>query len=1136
MPQQVEIPGQGVVEFPDGMDDAAITEASKRLSQPTPSAVPAPPAEPPPTAVQQVLRGAGEAISEMIPRSAQDVARLIPIKPPELSDIIREAPLQIAQKAAEFQRFPTAPLQEKAATITREAIPLLSLLGLRGGARVGEALTPRRTLTEELSPETSRRTFEAPPIQEQPSALVEQTNQGLQQLEQGVQNATQERQITEGGVPEYQGVPPRENVPANAPEIREGAGGPPSGRGGVEPAPSEQIAPTVPQPELTYKQAQSRIDEIETQLEKQGLDPTKLVPPNEPGAKILLDSGWKPMPPELQEAYRQRDQIGSVELKKSVGDISSALQNTGLSKSESDAVLKHYAIDPEKTDVFAQYMASEHAHKLAQEKPEVQAENLAYTLAAERGEKFDQLRDISPRTLRDAAKAVQAMRGYFGVTEKAQPRLLPGETQGDLISSTQQEPLQLVGQKGTPAPPTEPPVRPPTTAAPEPTAPQPDLVTGIANKVTAQERARRGLPEAETPERRSWQQAMDEAQARDAEGPTLVEELKNNPRALTDTEDALLLREQIKSQQAHDAAVKEVNANPGNAEAQARLEAARDRVQTIYDVDKQVGTAGGRGLNARKMLADQDFTLAKMEAEVRAAGGGEPLKGDRGEKLLKKTHELHKKIQRTEESYQKQIQKGIAEYQRRTGEKDVSPLRPPRRVITDPETIKLLHARDKARAEYHDMLAKERFNAAPLYRKFGHYAAELGVGLSRSIKSAFDLSGLLRQGGPIVSGHPVMGAKSIAPMVKAFASEEAQTAAMQDIISEPLYDRMRHAKLEITEPGGRMSSREEVFRSELAEKIPGVAASERAYTTVLNVLRSENFKSLVGLAEKTTGRKLTAGEDRLIANYVNIASGRGSMGRFAPAANAMSKVLWSPRLAVSRIQYLSGQPIWGNLKAGGAPAVRMLIAAEYARTLTGVAIMAGLAKAAGADIELDPRSGNFGIRFGNTRIDITAGAKSYINYFSRILTNKLKTQKGEIKPLGGNVVTPTAGELTWRLLRGKLAPAYGSAFNVLEGQAPTGEPTTPINEILGFYAPLSPQDVHDALQTEGVPQKAILSLLAIGGMSVQNYEAMNTAQKNAIKARLQQRDQALLRGDINSAYRLTFPPQQQQQSGKVVNY
>lgn len=668
------------------------------------------------------------------------------------------------------------------------------------------------------------------------------------------------------------------------------------------------------------------------------------------------------------------------------------------------------------------------------------------------------------------------------------------------------------------------PVQPPPTVPPNTTTiqePVPDTVTGIANKVTEQERKTRGLPEAAEPESRSWQQAMNEAQARDAEGANLIESLKaeNNPRALNDIEDAMLLREQIKAQQAHDAAVKRVNENPNDTTAREQLEIARKRVQTIYDIDKSVGTETGRGLNARKMLADQDFTLAKMEATVRAeANGGKPLT----EKQASRISELHKNIQKTDKSYQNRIRKGIEDYQKRTGEKDVSPLRPPRSVATNPVTIELLRQRDAARKAYHDMLKKERFKAQPLYRKVAHYTGEAAVGLSRSIKSAYDLSGLLRQGGLIVSGRPITGAKSIPPMLKAFASEEAQFASHQGIVNHPLYDRMRHSKLELTEPGGRISTREEAFKSELADYIPGVKASERAYTTVLNELRKDAFVSMTGLLEKWTSRKITPGEDRIVANMINVSSGRGNMGRFAPAANALAKVFWSPRLAVSRVQWLTGQPLWSNIGQGSF-AVRAMIAAEYGRQLAGIGIIIGLAKMAGADIEKDPRSGNFGIRFGNTRIDVTSGLKSYINYFSRILTNKIKTQKGTMTALGEHYGSPTFLSLTANMARQKLAPGYGSLSNVLMGEQPGGQSTSLTNEMLGFYAPLSPQDVSAALQTEGVPKQVALSLLAIGGMSVQNYEAMGKKDKDRIKKRLEQRDQAFLRGDLPTAYRLTFP-------------
>ena len=50
-----------------------------------------------------------------------------------------------------------------------------------------------------------------------------------------------------------------------------------------------------------------------------------------------------------------------------------------------------------------------------------------------------------------------------------------------------------------------------------------------------------------------------------------------------------------------------------------------DQLLDIYNIGKKVGTETGRGLNARKMMAYEDFTLANMELEKRAANGGRPL-------------------------------------------------------------------------------------------------------------------------------------------------------------------------------------------------------------------------------------------------------------------------------------------------------------------------------------------------------------------------------------------------------------------------------------------------------------------------------------------------------------------------------
>lgn len=103
----------------------------------------------------------------------------------------------------------------------------------------------------------------------------------------------------------------------------------------------------------------------------------------------------------------------------------------------------------------------------------------------------------------------------------------------------------------------------------------------------------------------------------------------------------------------------------------------------------------------------------------------------------------------------------------------------------------------------------------------------------------------------------------------------------------------------------------------------------------------------------------------------------------------------------------------------------------------------------------------------------------------------------------------------------KLGPAPGSTVNVLAGQDPTGRPTTAINEAMHFALPLGPQDMLTTMQANGVPLKLALALLAAGGMGVSAYSSTGTQQHAAIRARMERRDKALLRGDVSEAIRLS---------------
>ncbi len=177
--------------------------------------------------------------------------------------------------------------------------------------------------------------------------------------------------------------------------------------------------------------------------------------------------------------------------------------------------------------------------------------------------------------------------------------------------------------------------------------------TSIRNAVVDQERAKRGLPPAMEPARRTFGTVWDDTMRRIDTDPAwqdgLIDSLRDNPRALTDSEDAALLHRQITLQAEYDSAARATNeaydAGDEAMTAESRLRSAQalDKLQDIYDIGKKVGTETGRGLNARKMAAAEDYSLASMMTRKRASQGGEPLTPAQADEVQAQ----HDKIQTT---------------------------------------------------------------------------------------------------------------------------------------------------------------------------------------------------------------------------------------------------------------------------------------------------------------------------------------------------------------------------------------------------------------------------------------------------------------------------------------------------------
>jgi hypothetical protein len=281
---------------------------------------------------------------------------------------------------------------------------------------------------------------------------------------------------------------------------------------------------------------------------------------------------------------------------------------------------------------------------------------------------------------------------------------------------------------------------------------------------------------------------------------------------------------------------------------------------------------------------------------------------------------------------------------------------------------------------------------------------------------------------------------------------------------------------------------EEFFTSKLASKIPGVSASQRAYETYLDSLRMSTFsqyKRIVDKAAMSQADTLKAYE--AAAKWINIATGRGSLGkRFDDAVPLLSQFLFAPRYTASRLQVLNPVMYYRNFKDPATRAVGKQQMKDLAQYLGAVAVTYGLAKAAGFDVGLDPKSGDFlKIRAGTKTFDPGAGLVQVMRFAIRAGYDFFHAGKGEKAEYGQD-----APSLIERFIRSKLAPIPSYAWDFFSRRTYEGKEFTSGQAravgALERVTPLTWSDFTTALYNEGLGSAAATLPGAIG-IGVQNY-------------------------------------------------
>jgi len=367
------------------------------------------------------------------------------------------------------------------------------------------------------------------------------------------------------------------------------------------------------------------------------------------------------------------------------------------------------------------------------------------------------------------------------------------------------------------------------------------------------------------------------------------------------------------------------------------------------------------------------------------------------------------------------------------------------------------------------------------------------VGIPRAVLCSCDFSAGGRQGWLLGINHPVIAIKDVYKGYRAFLAPEYANLTELKRKTHPFYNLLVDSGIFESEVGG-LNKAEEAFQSELAHRIPIIGdlvrRSEYAYVTTLNALRSDVFYHV---AEKWQGTGKSRADYKALASYINHATGRGNLGKwFDEYGHLFNMVFFAPRLQVGRIQVLT------DVLTSTSP-VRQIVIGDLLEAFGIGMLILGLAAAAGAQVEHDPRSSDFGkVKVGNTRLDFMQG-------YSQMMRLVVQATWAERK----DVVTDRVYDISrkkaiWNYIRLKFSPQASLAVDLWTGETVERkrirfEPEFIAEDVGKRLAPLFLQDLYDSIRYQGLDGAALVGPLALHGVGAITYEPSAFQEERRIK-------------------------------------
>ena len=360
------------------------------------------------------------------------------------------------------------------------------------------------------------------------------------------------------------------------------------------------------------------------------------------------------------------------------------------------------------------------------------------------------------------------------------------------------------------------------------------------------------------------------------------------------------------------------------------------------------------------------------------------------------------------------------------------------------------------------------------------------LNMPRALLSSTDLSATLRQGLIMTITHPLQVPRAMLSQFKAFASEKLSQDMYDNLLSKDITKKfMRDFDgyiAPLSEKAGHLL-KEESFPSAIADKIPLIRRSNRAFVTYLNEMRVASFEPAYNAM---MAQGATDAEIKSMAKFINLSSGRGELPAWLDKhSDILNTIFFSPRLQASRLELPS---MLGKMLISDNPYMRKESVKALATFLGGGTALLTLLNATGAGkVEIDPRSADFGkIKIGDTRYDIWTGYLQYARFAVQLIT-------GESKSAYGNINKQGRDETAWRFLQSKASPAFGLVVDLLRGQNYQGQPlfndtNTALTAVGQRIVPLALQDLMDGFQQNGTNGllKSIPSTLGVGVLTYVN--------------------------------------------------